>query len=227
MLWMIFIKLLIGFIGLWIITFVIGRKQIVQTSPLDFFTALLLSEMVGNTLYDDKVNVGQLVFALIVWAILSYSIQKLSTRYYKISKLAQGRPCLIVENGNVNHELLRSLKLDFRQIATMLREKDIFHYNEVLHVVYETNGSISVIKKPEYEFVRHKDLNLKTDPENIGIPVIDDGEIMVEDMRGRKINAQKIRELAAKQGYANIKDISYAEYEEGDELLIIPRDHRR
>ncbi|MNW42554.1 hypothetical protein D3C74_197270 [compost metagenome] len=58
------VKLIISFFGLWIITFITGRKTLSQLTPLDFLTSLVLSEIVGNTLYDDKVTIGQLLFAL-------------------------------------------------------------------------------------------------------------------------------------------------------------------
>ncbi|WP_425464314.1 hypothetical protein [Paenibacillus anaericanus] len=41
---LIFIKLILSFVSLWIITFLMGRKEICQFTPLDFFTFILLSE---------------------------------------------------------------------------------------------------------------------------------------------------------------------------------------
>lgn len=42
---MILVKLLIGFVGLWIIALVLGRNEIGQLTPLDFFSSIMLSEM--------------------------------------------------------------------------------------------------------------------------------------------------------------------------------------
>lgn len=70
------VKLIISFFGLWIITFITGRKTLSQLTPLDFLTSLVLSEIVGNTLYDDKVTIGQLLFALALWCALAYFLKK-------------------------------------------------------------------------------------------------------------------------------------------------------
>ncbi|WP_323374354.1 DUF421 domain-containing protein [Paenibacillus sp. JNUCC31] len=66
------IKLVISFFGLWAITFITGRKTLSQLTPLDFLSSLVLSEIVGNTLYDDQVKVTHLIFTLAVWTALAY-----------------------------------------------------------------------------------------------------------------------------------------------------------
>lgn len=72
------IKLVISFFGLWAITFITGRKTLSQLTPLDFLSSLVLSEIVGNTLYDDQVNISQLIYALAVWSALSYLFEKVT-----------------------------------------------------------------------------------------------------------------------------------------------------
>ncbi|NIK79016.1 uncharacterized membrane protein YcaP (DUF421 family) [Paenibacillus castaneae] len=221
---LIFVKLFLSFVSLWIITFVIGRKEIGQLTPLDFFTSILLSEIVGNTIYDEEVTYAHLIFALGVWAFLSYGLEKLSVRFKRIKRLSEGRALLIVDKGQVNQSLMNACKLDFNQLLTMLREKDIFSFEEVAYVLYETNGTISVIKKPEYEYVRMKDLKLQAKQDIPSIPVIERGEIQTETFHGKKIDEIKIRKLALKQGFTDIKGIAYAEYnEDKEELLIIEK----
>lgn len=219
---LIFIKLLIAFVSLWVMTFVMGRKEIGQLTPLDFFTSILLSELVGNTIYDEEITYTHLIFALSVWGLLSYGIEKLSLRFTRIRRMSEGRAVLIVDKGQVNQDLLSSYNLDFNQLITMLREKDIYNFNEVAYVLFETNGTISVIKKPEFEYVRTKDLNIETKQDVPSIPVIENGRIQTETFRGKVIAEAKIRELAHKQGFKDLSEIVYAEYNEDiDELLIV------
>lgn len=221
---LIFIKLLIAFVSLWIITFVMGRKEIGQFTPLDFFTSILLSELVGNTIYDEKITYLHLIFALFVWGLLSYGIDKLSLRFTSIQRLSEGRAVLLVDKGKVNQKLLSTYRLDFNQLVTMLREKDIYNFNEVAYVLYETNGTISVIKKPEFEYVRRKDLEMESEQDVPSIPVIENGRIQTETFRGKTIDEAKIRDLTFKQGYNDLSKIAYAEYNEAtEELLIIKK----
>jgi uncharacterized membrane protein YcaP (DUF421 family) len=47
----IFIKLFIAFAGLWCLTRLLGKREISQLSPFDFISSLILSELVGNTIF--------------------------------------------------------------------------------------------------------------------------------------------------------------------------------
>lgn len=203
---MILVKLLIGFAGLWLITFVIGRKQLGQVTPLDFFTSILLGELVGSTIYDDKVKLAHLLFALAVWALLSFSIEKLSIRFTQMRRLAEGRTVLLIDRGEVNLKLLRACKLDFNQLMSMLRENGIFRLDEAEYALYEPNGKISVVPKSEGA---------------PAIPVIEAGNILKEAFRGKAISEDGIRELAKSRGYADLHDIAYAEYVEQENKLVI------
>ena len=209
---MILVKLLIGFVGLWIIAMIMGRNEIGQLTPLDFFSSIMLSEIVGNTLYDDQVKFTHMIFALVFWAVLAYSMGKLTNRSAKVLQITEGKAVMLVDNGTVNQHLLGACTLNFKDLTTMLREKDIFSFQTVETVIYETNGTISVIKKPNYENIRI-----------LSIPVIDGGEILTEAFRGRVISEERIKELARKQGYSDVKQIAYAELQGLEELWIIAK----
>lgn len=56
------------------------------------------------------------------------------------------------------------------------------------------------------------------------IPVIENGRIQTEAFRGKTIDEAKIRDLTFKQGYSDLSEIVYAEYNEAtEELLIIKK----
>lgn len=218
------IKLVISFFGLWVITFVTGRKTLSQLTPLDFLSSLVLSEIVGNTLYDDQVNVSHLLFALAVWTILSYLFEKATTRFVKFGYAAEGRAVLLIDNGEVNQSLLKKYDIEYKQLLSMLRKQNVFSLQEVKHAVLEIDGSLSVLRKPEYEPPTAQDLGLRDPSNSLAITVIDKGELLTMSMRGKKVDPEKVKSDMQRQGYDNIKDIAYAEYGEDGTLYIIPRE---
>jgi len=221
------IKLVISFFGLWAITFITGRKTLSQLTPLDFLSSLVLSEIVGNTLYDDQVNISQLIYALAVWSALSYLFEKVTTRFVKFGYAAEGRVALLIDNGEVNQKLLKKYDIEFKQLLSMLRKQNVFSLQEVKHAVLEIDGSLSVLRKPEYEPPSAQDLGLETHSDSFAITVIDKGELLKMSMKGKEIDTNRIRVEMQKQGYDNIKDIAYAEYGEDGTLYIIPRTRKK
>ncbi|AMO84936.1 hypothetical protein B857_01285 [Solibacillus isronensis B3W22] len=60
-----------------------------------------------------------------------------------------------------------------------LREKDVFNIEEVLFAIIETNGTLTVLKKPQFRNVNKQDLMIPITPEfNLPIEQIMDGEVM-------------------------------------------------
>lgn len=206
------LKLVISFFGLWIITFVTGRKTLSQLTPLDFLSSLVLSEIVGNTIYDDEVSIWQLLFALFIWSALSYLFEKVTTHFVKFGNLAEGRTVLLVDQGKVNQKLLAKYDIEFTQLLFMLRQQNIFSLSEVQYALLETNGSLSVMRKSEDE--QNSDFS---------ITIIDKGELLEESMRGRPMSKEQIRAWVKEQGYNRIEDIAYAEIKEDGTLFIIPK----
>ncbi|GAB1154882.1 DUF421 domain-containing protein [Paenibacillus illinoisensis] len=217
------IKLVISFFGLWAIAFITGRKTLSQLTPLDFLSSLVLSEIVGNTLYDDEIKVSHLLFALALWTALSYLFEKATTKFVKFGYVAEGRVVLLIDNGEVNQSLLKKYDIEFKQLLSMLRKQNVFSIQEVKYAILETDGSLSVLRKPEYEPPTAEDMGMETSPDRFAVTVIDKGELLKKSMKGKNIDMEMVKVEIQKQGYDDIKDIAYAEYGDDGELYIIPK----
>lgn len=212
------VKLIISFFSLWIITFITGRKTLSQLTPLDFLTSLILSEIVGNTIYDGEVKIWHLLFALFIWCSLSFLFEKATIHFVKFGNRAEGRTVLLIDRGKVNQGLMEKYDIEYTQLLFMLRQQNIFSLSEVQYALLETNGSLSVMRKSEDEQQEnHSDFS---------ITVIDKGRLLEESMRGRPMKKEQIQEWVRGQGYKRIEDIAYAEYKEDGSLYIIPKNNK-
>ncbi|MBT2762086.1 DUF421 domain-containing protein [Paenibacillus sp. ISL-20] len=217
------IKLVISFFGLWIITFVTGRKTISQLTPLDFLTSLVLSEIVGNTLYDDTVKISHLLFALALWTTVSYLFEKAATHFVKFGYLTEGRAVLLINNGRINQKWLNKYEMEYKQLLSMLRRQGIFSLNEVKYAILETDGSLSVMRKPEFEPPTAQDMGMEAKPDILTVTVIDKGKLLEQSMLGKPIDHNEIKQKAREQGFDSLEDIAYAEYGDNGELYIFPK----
>lgn len=213
------VKLIISFFGLWIITFITGRKTLSQLTPLDFLSSLILSEIVGNTIYDDEVKIWHLLFALFIWTALSYLFEKATTHFVKFGNMAEGRTVLLIDDGKVNQDLMEKYDIEFTQLLFMLRQQNIFSLSEVKYALLETNGSLSVMRKSEEEQSEQSS--------SFSITVIDKGRLLEDSMRGRPMNKIQIQEWIREHGYQCVEDIAYAEYKEDGSLYIIPKKNHK
>jgi uncharacterized membrane protein YcaP (DUF421 family) len=90
------IKLLLGFVGLFIITKMLGKTQFSQVTPFDFISAIFLGEVVGSALYDEKATVLTMLYCLFLWGLLMLAIKMLGQKSLKRTGLIYTRLCPLV-----------------------------------------------------------------------------------------------------------------------------------
>ncbi|WP_136607984.1 YetF domain-containing protein [Paenibacillus dokdonensis] len=224
---MISVKLIIGFLGLWVMTRVLGKKEISQLTPFDFISSLMLSELVGNTVYQEDVHIGQLLFSLAIWFILSYVFEKVTQYARKTRGPLEGSPSILIRNGEVDIREMKRNRLDFEQLLMMLRQKDIFSVREVSYAIFETNGSLSVMKNTEYETVQKSDLKLTDDEPGLTYNLLEEGRINEEALKSLGENKIWLMEQLRQNGHTELENIAYVEWQEGRGLFVLEHKHER
>jgi uncharacterized membrane protein YcaP (DUF421 family) len=215
------IKLSTGFIGLWLMTRLLGKKEISQLTPFDFVSSLMLSELVGNTIYAKDVHYLELLFAFVVWYALSYGFEVLGWRFRCLRDHLEGKASLLIENGRVNERELRKNKLDFDQLQMMLRQKDVFSIREVAFAVFETNGGLSVLRKSASEQVTRGDLNLPDQKPSLAVGLVEQGSIFHDELERIGRDTDWLFKRLAEQDVMDVKEVAYAEWKEGRGLYVL------
>lgn len=217
----IFIKLIAGFIGLWVMTRLLGKKEISALTPFDFISAVILGDLVGETIYEEKHSVLMLLFTLAVWTVLSILFEKVTQHIRKLRKPLEGEPEILIRDGKVDLEKLRRNNLDFEQLRMMLRAKDTFSINEVAYAIYETNGSLSLLKKPSYEPATREELQIPAREVQLPQSLIESGEIRYTALESLGKNKSWLMQELRKSGYPDPASVAYAELNEEGELCVV------
>ncbi|CAH1194200.1 hypothetical protein PAECIP111892_01455 [Paenibacillus auburnensis] len=215
------IKLIAGFIGLWAMTRLLGKKEISALTPFDFISAVILGDLVGDTIYEKKYSVLMLVFTLAVWTLLSVTFEKITLHLPKLRKPLEGEPEVLIRDGKIDLGKLRKNNLDFEQLRMMLRSKDTFSVSEVAYAIYETNGSLSILKKAQYEPATREDLLVPVPESTLPLSIIEDGIIQRQTLSKLGQDDAWLDGELRKQGYNGPQSVAYAEITEEGELAII------
>lgn len=157
---LILVKLVMGFIALLLCLKITGAKGIANLTPIDFIWSIMLSEMVGNGLYDEKVKWYFILVSLVVWCMIKIAFDSLMYRSNRIENALIGDKVLIIDNGKINSGKLRENKIDLKQLQESMRKNGIFSLEEIDRAFIETDGSITVKKKYGNEPITRNDMNL-------------------------------------------------------------------
>ncbi len=126
---------------------VAGKREAGQLSTLDLIVLLVISNAVQNAMVGENVTlIGGLLAAGIILA-LDRGLHFLMDRSKTLHEVIEGEPVLLVEDGRILHDHLRSEGISDRELAVALRQNGLLTAAEARFVYFETNGQISVIPR--------------------------------------------------------------------------------
>lgn len=91
-------------------------------------------------------------------------------------KLVAGKPQVVINNGTVDQAQMKRLRMSTEDLSEQLRQMNVFSIQDVAYAIVETNGKLSVMKKPEKDQVPHPFWNRGSRPWDRRV-VISDGEL--------------------------------------------------
>ncbi|WP_338471384.1 DUF421 domain-containing protein [Niallia sp. XMNu-256] len=214
------LKLIIGLIALMVIVRTLGKKEMAQITPLDFIYLLILGGILEESVYDDKVTIGHLIFALGIWALAILLFEWIMRKFEGIRVLVMGNPYPIIKDGELDIKAIEKSKLELEQLRTLLRQQGIFSFKEVQFAFLETSGDISVMRYPEFEPVTPQQLKVKVDPETPSVLLVDEGEIEEKGLRMIGKDEDWLRKNLKKEGYGPIEELYFVEWTEREGFNI-------
>jgi uncharacterized membrane protein YcaP (DUF421 family) len=213
-------ELFFGFIALLVLTKVLGKTQITQITAFDFISAIVLGELVGNALYDNKIGITQVLFAVIFWGILIFSTEMITQKFKGTREILEGKPSIIIHKGQISYQELKKNHLDINQLQLLLRAKDAFSVREVEFAILETDGTVSVLKKSRYEKPARADSNMAERIVSLPVTLISDGEVLWDNISECGFDEKWLKAELKAYGSGTYEDILYADWKEGEGTFV-------
>lgn len=121
-----------------------GKRQIGQLSPFDLVLLLIISNAVQNSMNaGDNSLIGGLISATSLVAI-NYLLGLLTFKSKKLEDIVEGRPQILVHNGQVFEDIMLDAKLTHQELDSTLRQLGFFEIKDVKLAILENNGKVTV-----------------------------------------------------------------------------------
>ncbi|WP_099158228.1 DUF421 domain-containing protein [Virgibacillus ndiopensis] len=214
------IEIITGFFLLFLLIKVLGKKIIDQITPFTFIGAIVLGELLGNALYDEKVGVGYIIFSMVLWSMLLLFVEFLGQKFLKIRKIFEGKPSVLIRNGIINRDQLKKNKMNINQLQSLLRQSETFSIREVAYCYLEANGSISILKKSPKQKLQQEDINLPPQSVHVPVTLIRDGELLSDELVEIDRNEEWLMNQLKAQGVEDCRNVFLAEWLHDDGLFL-------
>lgn len=196
----IFIKLALGLVSLVFVINVTGKGNLAPNSATDQIQNYVLGGIIGGVIYNSSISILQYTVILIMWTILVLTLKWLNNNVRFVKHLIDGKPTLLIKNGQIDPEACRSVGLSAADVALKLRSQGIFQLKQVKRAVQEQNGQLIVVQMGD---------------ENPKYPVVTDGVIQLDVLESIGRSEEWLLDNLSKQGYETVSNIFIAEYDKG------------
>ncbi len=199
------VRAVISFFTLLIFAKILGKQQLSQLAFFDYVLGITIGSIAAELTIDLSSRAWPHWVGLLTWAILGYLMEWITLKWRYAAKYIVGEPAVIIMNGKIMENVLRKMRFTVSDVMELLRNKDIFDLSQVDFAILESNGQLSVLRKPEYEPLTAKDMKISKKSSGISTELIYDGILIEENLRQLNKDTKWLMKQLKAQG---IKDIS-------------------
>lgn len=216
----IFLELLVGYISIFLVVKFLGKTQINQITPFDFISALVLGNFVGETIFNNELEIWSLMFAIVVWGSLIYFTELFTQKSVTARKILEGKPSMLIREGQIIWKELKSNRVDINQLLQLLRGQGVFSVQDVEYALLESSGNLSVMKKSNLENPTYEDMKIHIEKASFPVVIIMDGELIKENLIECGLNIEWLDKELKNKKINHLKEVCIAEWKYGEELFI-------
>jgi len=178
---------------LFLMTRILGKKQISQLTFFEYVLGITLGELAGFISTDIEGHYFYGLTALFVWFIVPFGLEFLTLKSRKLRHWFEGRGRVVIKEGKVLEDNLKKERLTADELLEQLRGKNVFNVADVEFAVMETNGELSVLLRKEKQPIT---------PSHMGQKVVNEVEPQIVIMDGKYID-EPLATLGLSRGWLN------------------------
>lgn len=219
------VRAYISLITLFLITKMLGKKQVSQLSLFDYVIGI----SIGNFAAEITVNLdSSLIYGIVsvlIFGTFAYSISVLTMKSIKLRRFFIGVPTVLIDKGQVLEKGLKKVKFDINDLLEECRSNGYFDLNEIDYAIMEVNGKVSIMPKQAYKPITLKDMNLKESNQSLCANVIIDGNIMKNNLKNMNKNIEWLNKQLKIKGYKDLDNILLATLDKNEKFTVYEKNN--
>jgi len=141
------IRAIVLFGFMFLLTRVIGRRELSSLEPFDLILLIVLGDSIQQGLTQDDYSITGAVIAVGTIAVLQLLVSYSSFRFRWVRSFLHGDPIVLMQDGEVIERNLKRERLTREELAEQARVQQIASLADVQWAVFEPSGTISFIPK--------------------------------------------------------------------------------
>lgn len=188
--------------ALFILTKIMGYKQMSQLSMFDYINGITIGSIAAEMATSLETDFTKPLLAMIVYGLSAWIISFLCMKSFPFRRIVTGKASVLYNNGKLYEKNFKKAKMEINEFLMMSRNSGYFDLSTLETVILEANGRLSFLPKSTDRPASPSDFNISPVQETVFANIIEDGHIMYQNMKYSGVNAEWLEKELKRQ---NIK----------------------
>ena len=141
---MILLRTIVLFFVTLILTRILGRGSMSNTTPFNFISYVVIAIIVSLMSLNIVTNFFLGMITLLIWTLFSITLDYASMKSKWVHDMVNGKERILIKDGKVMEESLSKVRFTGEELLKELRSKSVFDLADVEFAIMETTGDIKV-----------------------------------------------------------------------------------
>jgi uncharacterized membrane protein YcaP (DUF421 family) len=222
----IFLRTVIIYILIVFVVRMMGKRQIGELQPSELVITILISNIATMTIEDVSVPLISGVMPILLFMCLEIISSEIALHSKRFRKLMSGSPKIVIRNGIIDQHELSLLRFSVEDLMEELRSNNVFHLEDVLFAIVETNGSLSVYNKASARTPTLSDLSLTAPEKEPPTLIVSGGELLDSNLEVAGISKEAVLKFLNKKKL-ELKNIFLMTYSEEEKFSFVKAEKKK
>lgn len=135
----------LAYAGLIAVLRISGKRTLAKMNAYDFVVTVALGSTLATILVSKDVSLVQGLAALVLLVTLQFVVTWASTRLPWLRRIVTGEPALLLFRGRMLPDAMRRARVTEEEVRAAVRSAGLASMQDAEAVVFETDGSFSVV----------------------------------------------------------------------------------
>jgi uncharacterized membrane protein YcaP (DUF421 family) len=146
---------LFGF--LWILTRVIGKKELAEMSSFELVLIVTIGDLVQQGVTQEDMSVTGAMLAVGTIALLVVAMSYVGFRWPASKRVIEGVSVIVIDEGRLVDEVIAVERLTADEVIGAAREQGIGDLSDVRYAVLEPDGTFAFVRYDREEHAKPKE----------------------------------------------------------------------
>lgn len=211
---------IIGFFTLLIFARILGKQQVSQLTLFEYVLGITIGSSAATLTTELDSTAWSHFVGLFTWTFMVFCMQLITYNSQKAMRYINGVPEIIIMNGKILENKMKSLRYSLNDLLEQLRIRDVFDIQQVEFAILETNGQLTVLKKTQFQAVTPAIMKIPTEYEGISYELIMFGKIIKKNLQAIHKTEEWLMNVLHERKVDAIETVYFASINSKGELFI-------